>query len=977
MTTSGKSNTLDRLKEVALFSLEQQLSCDTPRGFRKIDGKYEFQLAMTTFMDFARIKGERPYISGILHSLAEWDPHGYEVKARKKDGQEITVILKRPILTHEIFSSFVRGIRLFGNVLDIPGRSSSLMCNFIANGELFSRYIAMMRAPITKELKEASKALAEACGKYTQEPLILPNGLFDFEAAFRVLLKSKGSIGFFKNIDKAAFDGYYKALAQWMLNRLHVAFQKNLPEYNTLYALFAVTFQRMPPKQIDEKFSSLPSQEEELHKADMQLYRGMVFDGLSLPYHAECKSGSERTGMARNLRIAQEMFAQEMNRPFIPPQGKDIAATNKDLAAFKKFVMEANHHLSVPCGVESRGVSGLKLSHTPYKYVTSLQLATGPIHGEQCNPILFKYMSIGEDGKNPDIEKVTYKELQNPKTKYEGELRAPAILGKTKRRFREEVQKEKVPLTLAGDFVNRELKTLFGMPQNFEDIVNKNLEPNICLERIDWHTQLPRFQQKSRRRILKEKIAELKVKKRTGDENALYYTLQTIESHLLRNGEIRYAMHALHEKAPKMAPLRLAPLPDARVIGANAIMREDPPLVLAKVPVMKKSSTPMPQGVTKTKVHPPKVPQVAKRALPQKLPELPAGDIFPICATDTRLKSLKNNPEQIISTLKKYVDDREANIKADPFVQEHIGQLVFMAGQGVKNSPDLRRRLAALCENPELFMRSSEMVATENALLSGLADSKKVKSEQIENLFSCLFAMATFHPLQTVREKAYFACERLRISCGFQRLFRKEQNQEKLDEERIKNLEYVDKNFYRQYLEREKLYSPLIFGAGSLFSKESAYKFQKLYAACGDGIKRETRVHFHQKLLGEFEDKIDKIEGKDLKDLFMLLIQLRRIVASLDFLGDELKEMPTVVRNFTSTLKGVKQKEEEIIAALIARKDVPLGIVERLKMKKEDRDDMIEAVRVEFKMQWTKAAKPIQMIFDKIKPKQKKLDLRM
>ncbi|MBS0272778.1 MAG: hypothetical protein JSR85_09100 [Proteobacteria bacterium] len=175
---SGKSDTIERLQEHVLEACMQQLSCKEPRGLvMTAPGTYEFQHAITTYLDPSRLKdlgetvvtgsGEAKNLKKLLEEVEKWPVGGIVVHLADDSGQLIQVTLKRPLIFSQLLSSTVRGVGTSFARLAPMGQKESDEINDKANLELLARYptdkkIVDIRQFLLDEMKGDNAMLAHA-----------------------------------------------------------------------------------------------------------------------------------------------------------------------------------------------------------------------------------------------------------------------------------------------------------------------------------------------------------------------------------------------------------------------------------------------------------------------------------------------------------------------------------------------------------------------------------------------------------------------------------------------------------------------------------------------------------------------------------------------------------------------------------------------------------------------------------------------
>lgn len=416
---SGKSDTLDRLQENALEACLQQLGCKEPAGLKQLGhNRYEFQHTITSYLDPSKIKAmgpdnERRFLHQILSELDKWPEQGIQVKVKRESGETITVFLKKPIVSSQLFSTTVRGVGTESIKLNTMGQGHSDKINFIANHQFLERFA---QGQDTSNLKAATDAL-EAVIKQElgmQGELVKVNGLIDMGHLSATQLLEKSNI-----FTSPAFATYQRALGEFLL----AALRKDEKNYAAM-GLFALFFRKDPPQKVDTYvFDPALKATQELHVADLEIWRNIVLQELKLSSCKQCKSGTDRTAIGVALAVAQDHFQQKFNGAyFLPERGSP-----HEILWFKKYFREALRELGVSMVTETKGYSGLKWG------------GGVPILGGKGNPVAYKYLYLEEDlqhlpklgidqaQKSADVTKLTYKDIQEKAiAQYKGELADPS-----------------------------------------------------------------------------------------------------------------------------------------------------------------------------------------------------------------------------------------------------------------------------------------------------------------------------------------------------------------------------------------------------------------------------------------------------------------------------------------------------------------------------------------------------------------------
>lgn len=335
-------------------------------------------------------------------------PSSQCVKAR---GGKLLIILKRPIICNQLLSTTVRGVGTERIQLSSMGQEHSDEINFIANHQLFERYVAqhpeLNRTRPSAPSLELEAKIQKELG--IEEELPKFNGFLDLGKLSTSRLLETSAI--FRSPQMANYKRY---IGEFLVE----AMRQNEQDL-ALRGLFALFF-RTDPQNLDSKG--------ELHAADLEIWRDITLRSLNLSSCKQCKSGTDRTAIGVALASAQEMFRQKFAKPYIPDDMRP-----EELLWFKKLFREALKELGVSMVTETKGYSGLKWG------------GGVPFMGGISNPVAYKYLYLTEDIKGlkshgidvtretPDVENLTYEDLfAKGKKQYRGKLIDPrAIHGKS------------------------------------------------------------------------------------------------------------------------------------------------------------------------------------------------------------------------------------------------------------------------------------------------------------------------------------------------------------------------------------------------------------------------------------------------------------------------------------------------------------------------------------------------------------------
>ena len=410
LTRSGRSDAPKRVQECVLNACLQQLQCTNPTGFTKnLDGSYSFQHAITSYLDRSIFKQKEPeYLDNLIKAIDAWPQEGYRVII---DGVEI--ILKKPIFVNQPFSPVLKGVVMFGESIPVGvfGIETARKLGLVANQQLLNRFMQQLNAQPSDELiagsQELNKKLTKLIGPSPTESYLTPNGVIDFD----------------KVPPHVAMDHKYnEAVAEFIRGQYHVQRNKNSETAKIWKSLYAVAFQQLPYP-ADKPFSIKPAAENELHAADVELFRNFLLDHLNVSNGKQCMSGSDRTGIGVALADAQERFKRLRGYDYLPldaPPGDEHE--NKDLVLFKQFFKNSLKTHAKDITIYTKGYDGLN------------------VFGAGGNPILNKYLLLEEDvpvlkqlgiqDAKADVQGLSYEDLRaRGQQQYKGKVIDPLVIG--------------------------------------------------------------------------------------------------------------------------------------------------------------------------------------------------------------------------------------------------------------------------------------------------------------------------------------------------------------------------------------------------------------------------------------------------------------------------------------------------------------------------------------------------------------------
>ncbi len=514
---SGKSDTFERLQEHVLEACMQQLLCREPKGLiDRGNGRYDFHHAITSYLDPSALKsigekviagaGEREFLTHILEQLDKWPKEGIVVQLADGAGGRAEVTLNKPIICSQLLSSTVRGVGNENKRVASMGQAASDNINFIANIELLSLYPGVHD---DERLTAAKKAFEAHVTKELGAGFSI-NNLVSNKAIFT---SSEASI-------------YKREVREFLL-------QMEKKDALLAKALFALFFRQKLTARND--FSFVPEPKDEMHVADIEIFRNIVLDKLNVSMGKECKSGTDRTAIGVALACAQEHFTIKFGKVFDPTPGSH---TQNERLWFKTFYREALKEMGAAIVCETKGYSGLKWG--------------GGIRfiGGVANPSAYKYLYLEEDlaplksegissVEKADVIDLTNQDLYEKGTlQYRGKLRhSRGMYGKSDKKFIKEL--EEAQKTISEDArknVAHEIEYFFckalQLAPELENkvIVNESLELAVHVRELHLDKPIVEGGRMTRSDILKAKIEELKKKDATQQEGLECYVLQQIDA---------------------------------------------------------------------------------------------------------------------------------------------------------------------------------------------------------------------------------------------------------------------------------------------------------------------------------------------------------------------------------------------------------------------------------------------------------------
>lgn len=458
VTRSGKSDSLERLKEATLDALFNQLSTDKPKVIVREDGVIEFRHAITSFMDLSWEKAmgspgnERDFLKKMMTALKEWPLDGYRVTIKDSEGKEHEVILKKPILREQLFSVTVKGNPIF----DL-GQTESDCMNIVSTGHCVNEYLKQNTIAPSNDLKKASLQMDEELQKLSgiKKSFRKEDGLIDFDKVDQLMLMENTSF-----LKSSAYKAYSKAVAEILLKEIK-------KDDITALALYSMMFRK-----------TLPPAEEKVHPADLEIFSNIVYDNLNISSGKQCKSGKDRTAIGIALKTAQVTFQEQYGKPFIPDR-----MTDTELVQFKSHFRRALKDLCAETTLESQGYMGFKWdggggNPVPYKYLYNEQDIELLKKDPQIDP---HYDREGRTAQIPDVVGLTQKEVESlGKGHLEGRLRDNTqVYGKSSKATIKELAKTVEQTKGQRQAAKNELNAFFG-----REVINDSLQLNVHISQL-------------------------------------------------------------------------------------------------------------------------------------------------------------------------------------------------------------------------------------------------------------------------------------------------------------------------------------------------------------------------------------------------------------------------------------------------------------------------------------------------------------
>lgn len=550
---SGKTDTLERLQELTLFSCLEQLKVSDPKGFhRNQEGKLEFEQLITSHLDSSRLKSvltrtqgsgddEARYLRELLAACDAWPSEGYTITVNL-GGHDEDILLKKPRIANQIFGVTIQGVEKFGVSIDL-GKETQDRLNFVSNGQLFQDYVRQgmadkkISADTLQDIKTAAEKLVPFLPtdlSYAVSELVDNEGMIDFSKVSLAKLLDDTEL-----TTKSEYKAYQLAVAKFLDTQITTLADDAANVYRLL-------FKRDPPVDrgtiIDKSFSIVPKPEEELHVADMEIYRNLLCKSLNLSQSKQCQSGTDRTIISVALATAQTRFQAKYGFDFLPHKHMEEAEYR---LAFKKFFREVIQEFGISMTAETKGYSGINWG--------------GGVHG---NPVAYKYLFNESDirdaklhkipiADHPDVRDVTPADYRNKgKAQYKGTLRKKdEFYGGSKKDTAKEIKQKRNELFADTPRIRTTIEDVAKLLSiDTEKIGLTDLRITCDIAELKLNETPPSSTQ-TRFELLEAQLKEIKE-----DSSPLYYCLSMIRDEWIEKGKSDKARHIPKEMTAKLPP---------------------------------------------------------------------------------------------------------------------------------------------------------------------------------------------------------------------------------------------------------------------------------------------------------------------------------------------------------------------------------------------------------------------------------------
>ncbi len=432
VTRSGRSNSGHRLEELVEFAAREHATSQDHSCLKPVHGRentFEFTHHITSYLDSSTIKSastipksavkaikdlfmkdganvdnERRQLTELLQSLDQWTGDK-EITMTNKEGETVTIILKKPILSNELFSSTVRGVHVGSSRLIDMGYKTRDRIECVNGLQLMQMALQEGKIRVSEEeYQELIEALPEH-----QRALFFEkrdeNAPYTFkEIPYQALLSDTSPHS--KALASKEMDLFR---AQWG----ELLGKKALEGDTKSEALFSVVFRKslvgVTEDQLPDICTTPVTVDNELHPADLEIWRNYLDSSLGISFGKQCKSGTDRTGVGVALAWAADAFKQEHGREYLP--GK-MAAEDDELH-FKCLFYKALDQFGLSITVETKGYPGLKLFDGV------------KVFGGKGNPVPLKYLFNESDVQKPVFQNVWKKYFPEREVPKEAFVRLP------------------------------------------------------------------------------------------------------------------------------------------------------------------------------------------------------------------------------------------------------------------------------------------------------------------------------------------------------------------------------------------------------------------------------------------------------------------------------------------------------------------------------------------------------------------------
>ena len=379
---SGRTTDEDSLRESVFFGFIANLTTTgVPQPGRRPNGgiswnpttnEYEYQQVIETLKDYSkgksigsqlaeRVLGQKPMddeksrIDALIASIDNWPANGlkisfdYGTPARK-----IIINLKKPILTHEVFSLTLSSKRALP-----AARKESAQINWVGNQQLLALFVKEcgVAVPLKTFVLPNNSGVVRVDYSTGNVTFTGPNGLTT-PASFRTIPPA-----FWTLPAKQQADLEMANLLQGIINT--PAQQVHKPAAIALYALFTGKYPEFnETTNVDARLVG-----HDVHAAHLVMYRKIIFNYLRMSHSVQCFNGVDSTGIAVALEAAQDQFYGLKNKFFEPHT--DI---KEDISLFSELYNRSIAEFAESVTVQERAQWGLSAE------------------GERANPAAILYM---------------------------------------------------------------------------------------------------------------------------------------------------------------------------------------------------------------------------------------------------------------------------------------------------------------------------------------------------------------------------------------------------------------------------------------------------------------------------------------------------------------------------------------------------------------------------------------------------------